>query len=183
MTPDKTFAPLTEEKWPDELGDMKDTFATKLNIYRTMAHHPNLLRAWANLRDHVVVNSALKQQQSEVVILRVGINLEADYEWKHHVSRARACGMSDLRISSIRYHIEEMTNEDAIFAKSVDELMDQKRMLPSTLESVIALVGKKGVLDIIATVGFYSTLGFMLNSFNTPLDDNIVAEMIDQPFN
>jgi hypothetical protein len=61
--------------------------------------------------------------------------------------------------------------------------MDQKKMLTRTLESVIALVGKKGVLDIIATVGFYSTLGFMLNSFDTPLDDNIAAEMTDQPFN
>tara|TARA_B110000459_G_C16473175_1_gene430722 strand:- start:695 stop:925 length:231 start_codon:yes stop_codon:yes gene_type:complete len=76
-----------------------------------------------------------------------------------------------------------MAKEDAIFAKSVDELMDQKKMLTHTLESVIALVGKKGVLDIIATVGFYSTLGFMLNSFDTPLDDNIAAEMTDQPFN
>jgi len=76
-----------------------------------------------------------------------------------------------------------MTKEDAIFAKSVDELMDQKKMLTHTLKSVIALVGKKGVLDIIATVGFYSTLGFMLNSFDTPLDDNIAAEMTDQPFN
>ncbi len=29
-----------------ELDDMKSTFADKLNIYRTMAHHPSLLRAW-----------------------------------------------------------------------------------------------------------------------------------------
>jgi len=43
------------------------------------------------------------------------------------------------------------------------------------------LVGKEGVLDTIATVGFYSTLGFILNSFNTPLDDNILNEMTNQP--
>jgi 4-carboxymuconolactone decarboxylase len=36
-------------------------------------------------------------------------------------------------------------------------------------------------LDVIATVGFYSTLGYILNSFETPLDDNIVREMADQP--
>ena len=53
MTTDKLFAPLMEDKWPGELDDMKSTFADKLNIYRTMAHHPSLLRAWANLREHI----------------------------------------------------------------------------------------------------------------------------------
>jgi hypothetical protein len=49
------------------------------------------------------------------------------------------------------------------------------------LKNLYSLVGKEGVLDTIATVGFYSTLGFMINSFNTPIDDDIMNEMINQP--
>ena len=48
---------------------------------------------------------------------------------------------------------------------------------------LLALVGKEGVLDTIATVGFYSTLGFILNTFNTPLDNDIFNEMTNQPLN
>ena len=104
-----------------------------------------------------------------------------DYEWYHHVSRARACGMSDDRINSIRLATKNMNIEDAVFANAVDEMMKQKKISIYTLDELLALVGKEGVLDTIATVGFYSTLGFILNSFNTPLDDNILNEMTNQP--
>ena len=71
--------------------------------------------------------------------------------------------------------------EDMTFAKAVDELFDQRKLTTDTIGIVMDLVGKEGVLDVIATVGFYSTLGYILNSFETPLDDNIAREMVDQP--
>jgi DNA-binding transcriptional regulator YhcF (GntR family) len=76
---------------------------------------------------------------------------------------------------------ENMNTEDAIFADAVDEIMEKKKISPNTLKNLYSLVGKEGVLDTIATVGFYSTLGFMINSFNTPIDDDIINEMIKQP--
>lgn len=160
---------------------MKGTFASKLNVYRTMAHHPQLLLAWADLRDHVVVATALEAQQSEVVILRTGVHLGSDYEWNHHVSRARASGMTDHRIASIRGDVQKMAPEDALFAKAVDELFRERKLTDETIGAVVSVVGKEGVLDVIATVGFYSTLGYMLNSFDTPLDDSIAREMVDHP--
>ena len=36
-----------------------------------------------------------------LVILRTGHHMKAPYEWAHHVSRGRACGMSDARIAAI----------------------------------------------------------------------------------
>jgi len=175
------FAPLGDSDWSDELRRMKGTFASKLNVYRTVAHHPRLLLAWADLRDHIVVNSALGPQHSEVVILRAGVHLGSHYEWCHHVSRARACGMGDQRIVSIKGDNQDMVAEDATLARAVDELFAQRKLSAETIDAVQDLVGKEGVLDVIATVGFYSTLGYILNSFETPLDDNIAREMADQP--
>jgi len=45
-----------------------------------------------------------------------------------------------------------------------------------------AEIGKEGIFDLIATVGFYSTLGFMLNSFPPPLDEGIARELRETPF-
>ena len=82
------YAPLSDTDWPPALADMAQGFAGRLNVYRTMAHHPALLRAWAPLRGHVVQTSTLGPQISEVVILRTGHRLGAAYEWAHHISRS-----------------------------------------------------------------------------------------------
>ncbi len=181
MTKAIDFSPINDQMWPKDLSDLAGGFATKLNVYRTMAHHPSLVMAWANLREHVVNQSVLGPEFSEVVILRTGVNLGSDYEWAHHVSRGRALGMSDARIHSLRGSADQMEANDAIFATAVDMLLADKKLASDAIPQLAALVGKKGVLDVIATVGFYSTLGYMLNSFNTPIDDQIAAELEAQP--
>lgn len=67
--------PIPDADWPEEIADLRDGFAGALNVYRTMAHHPDLLRAWAPLRQHIVRDTALGLERSEVVILRAACRL------------------------------------------------------------------------------------------------------------
>jgi alkylhydroperoxidase family enzyme len=60
---------------------MRTGFAGALNVYRTMAHHPELLQARAPLRQHVVKDSALGAERSELVILRAAHRTGSPYEW------------------------------------------------------------------------------------------------------
>ncbi|MHA6263848.1 carboxymuconolactone decarboxylase family protein [Arenibacterium sp. CAU 1754] len=174
--------PIQDEVWPDQISDMKSGFAGGLNVYRTMAHHPELLRAWAGLRDHIVNHTALGPERAEVVILRAGFRLGSSYEWSQHVIRARKCGLDDARIAALCGDAENVNPEDEVIVRAVDELILHARLGTSTRDELAALTGKAGVLDLMATVGFYSTLGFILNTFETPLDDDIVAQLIATPF-
>lgn len=173
--------PLSDAEWPSDLADMLPGFAGRLNVYRTMAHHPALLRAWANLRDHIVNQSELGLDYLEVVILRAGLHLKSDYEWSHHVDRARKQGFSDARIAAMRGPAEEMDDLDGLLCRAVDDLFDSARIAPDTLSTLIDRFGKPAVFDLMATVGFYSTLGFILNTFETPLDDDIRARLSENP--
>jgi alkylhydroperoxidase family enzyme len=181
MTQTLTLQPIPDETWPEEVADLRDGFAGGLNVYRTMAHHPALLRAWSGLREHVVNRSALGRAQLEVVILRTGHRLGSEYEWAQHVLRARKHGLSDERIRSLCGPLGGMADDDALLAAAVDELFEDRRLSPRTAGALARLVGKEGVLDLIATVGFYSTLGYLLNSFETPLDAGIAAELEADP--
>ncbi|MDD8021791.1 MAG: carboxymuconolactone decarboxylase family protein [Paracoccaceae bacterium] len=166
--------PLTDADWPAEIADLRGGFAGALNVYRVMAHHPALLRAWAPLRQHVVKETALGPARSEVVILRAAHRMGSAYEWAHHVSRARTLGFPDDRIAALRGTPE---GEDGLIARAVDALFDLKR-LPAPLEAELAAaIGRAGVIDLIATVGFYSVLGYLLMTYETPIDANIAAEM------
>lgn len=181
MSDELRLNPLADAEWPEEIADMQAGFAGGLNVYRTMAHNPALLRAWADLREHVVNRSLLGSQRTEVVILRTGVNLGSSYEWQQHIVRARKTGVNDKRILSLRGPVERMEADDAVLAQAVDELFKDKRLLPNTVAALAALVGKEGVIDLMATVGFYSTLGFLLNTFEITLDDDIAAELTTAP--
>lgn len=176
-----TLSPLPQDAWPEVLSDLEDVFAGRLNVYRTMAHHPELLRAWTDLRQHVVLDTSLGRARSEVVILRAATHLKSAYEWTHHVSRARKIGLSDARIASLRLSPQQMQPDDAIIAQAVDDLIAQARLTPATHAALHGLVGHQGTLDLFATVGFYSTLAFIVNTFETPLDDAVAAELSDDP--
>jgi len=173
--------PLSGADWPHDIDDMKDGFAGRLNVYRVMAHHPALVRAWAPLREHVVRRNSLGAQRSEVVILRTGHRMGAAYEWAHHISRGRACGMTDARIASIAGPLTAMSPEDAVIAGAVDALVDDHHLPDPQRMALEGLVGKEGVFDVMATVGFYSTLAFIVRTFETPLDDDVAAELADRP--
>ncbi|MBA4489171.1 carboxymuconolactone decarboxylase family protein [Paracoccus sp. S1E-3] len=175
------FKPIADSDWPESLAALKGGFATGLNVYRTMAHHPALLAAWAPLRSHVVSNPSLSPDQSEVVILRTGHRLGAAYEWAHHVHRGRRIGMSDARIATIAGPLDAMADADATLAQAVDELFDNRRLSPATQQALLDLVGAQGMFDLIATVGFYSVLGFIVESFDTPIDTAIAAELQERP--
>lgn len=170
--------PLTDAEWPPEIDDLRDGFAGKLNVYRVMAHHPALVRAWAPLRQHVVRDSALGPERSEVVILRCAARMGSAYEWAHHVSRARVLGFSDDRIAALKGAPE---GEDGLIARAVDALFDMRRLPPGLEADLSATLGTKAAIDLIATVGFYSVLGYLLMTYDTPIDADVVAEMVRAP--
>ncbi|MCS0462791.1 MULTISPECIES: carboxymuconolactone decarboxylase family protein [Rhizobium] len=157
---------------------MKAGFAGTLNVYRTMAHHPALLKAWAPLRQHIVKDSALGAIRSELVILRTAHRMGSDYEWAHHFSRARSLGISDARIQAMRGSPD---GEDGLIARAVDALFDGFR-LPASLERALsAAIGTQAVIDLMATVGFYSILGYILLTYKTPIDEAVAAVMTERP--
>lgn len=166
--------PLADEQWPDDIADLRAGFAGALNVYRVMAHHPALLRAWAPLRQHVVKETTLGPERSEVVILRTAHRFGSAYEWAHHVSRARKLGFSDERILALRGLPE---GEDGLIVRAVDALLDDRKLAPKLEDDLASAIGREGVLDLIATVGFYSVLGYILMTYDTPLDADIAAEL------
>ncbi|WP_225027449.1 carboxymuconolactone decarboxylase family protein [Xinfangfangia pollutisoli] len=170
--------PLTDADWPAEIADLQSGFAGALNVYRTMAHHPALLRAWAPLRQHLVRENALGPERSEVVILRAAHRMGSAYEWAHHVSRARALGFSDARIAALR---DRPQGEDALIAHAVDALFDQRRLPPDLEAELAGAIGRKAVIDLLALVGFYSVLGYLLMTYGTPIDDAVAAELAAAP--
>lgn len=173
--------PLENENWPSDVSDLRLGFAGRLNIYRVMAHHPELLRAWAAHRDHLVLANALGPRLTETIVLRIAARLGSDYEWAHHTVRGRQSGLPDELISAISRTPDELTGQEALIVGAVDQLIGQYRLDEDTKRELWRLIGPKGILDLMALVGMYSTLAFIGSSFSVEIDKDIAAELESNP--
>ncbi len=173
------FTPISDADWPKEILEMRGGFAGQLNVYRLMAHHPALLRAWSELREHIVKDTALGKVRAEIVILRLAHRLGCAYEWDQHVLRGLKVGLSKKQISSMRGPRAGMDEEAALLAAGVDALVDETQLSAPLMAKLEALVGRHGVLDLMATTGMYLTLGFILKSAPPPLEDGVAAELAE----
>lgn len=172
--------PISDADWPEAIADMREGFAGKLNVYRVMAHNPALLKAWATLRQHVVLDSALTEQQKEIVILRTGHRWGSEYEWAHHVYRGRKVGLSEERIARAALPFEispTADDEDSALIEATDALLIKGRLDAATRDRLSKFLSNEAIIDIMATVGMYTTLAFLVNSFATPVDEDVQAAL------
>ena len=163
--------PISNADWPAEIAPMRDGFAGRLNVYRVMAHHPALLQAWENFRNHIVCQSQLTPQQSEIIILRTGHRHRSRYEWAHHVSRGLAVGLTRERIDAVR--AIPNAPEDRLLVAAVDALIDNGKLAEPLATALRDALGVPAMLDLMATVGMYTTLAFLIESFDIPLEPEI----------
>lgn len=63
--------------------------------------------------------------------------------------------------------------EDGLLVRAVDMLIDKRRLSPETEAALAEALGRPAVFDLIATVGFYAVLGYILMTYGTPLDAGI----------
>ena len=79
--------PLDPDTWDPSLRDVRRRIGSPLNIHGVIANHPELMAAYAPLREHVVRTSSLHAEHRELLVLRVAHLTRCDYEWRQHVMR------------------------------------------------------------------------------------------------
>lgn len=59
----------------------------------------------------------------------------------------------------------------------MDTLFDDRHLPPALEAQLATAIGRAAVIDLIATVGFYAVLGWLVETYDTPLDADIAAAM------
>ncbi|MCS5637821.1 MAG: carboxymuconolactone decarboxylase family protein [Myxococcota bacterium] len=167
-------APLAPEEMDDEtrarFGD-----GPILAIFRTLAHHPALMKRWLVFGNHVLAKSSLPARQRELVILRVGWLCQAGYEWGQHVLIGRAAGLSDAEIARIAKGPEAdgWTPEEQWLLRAADELHADAFITDATWEALAGIFEVEQLIDLIFTVGQYNLVSMALNSLGVQPEEGL----------
>ena len=169
---------LEESEWNESARELMKPFVGRgsvLNIFRTLANHPDLARRWMVFANHILGKSTLEIRERELVILRIGFLCQSGYEWGQHVLIARQAGMSDQEIQSAKSGPETpgISELDRLLLKATDELHDDAHVSDSTWEGLSAHLSRQQLMDVVFTVGQYNLVSMALNSFGVQADEGL----------
>lgn len=199
--------PMPEADWSPEVREMlrgtQDRVAALegsgrrepgqvLNILRTLAYHPRLMKPFLGFATAIAQQGVLSRRESELLALRASWNCRSDFEWGHHVEYARVAGLSDAEIARIaegpeapgwseadrdlllaadQLHVAQQI-EDAVWARLA------RRYEPAQLVELPFVVGQYTMLSMVA-----NSTGVVLEAGHSPLPEKgrIAAPRRDAP--
>jgi alkylhydroperoxidase family enzyme len=170
--------PLESDQWSDEAASVMAPIAEAgppLNIFKTLAHHPGLMRRWMVFANHVLAKSTLPARERELVILRIGYLCQAGYEWGQHVEIGRVAGLTDDEIRRIQAGPADpaWSDLDRALLAATDELHADSFVTDTTWEALAARLTTEQMMDVVFAVGQYSLVSMALNSFGVQPEDGL----------
>jgi alkylhydroperoxidase family enzyme len=146
-----------------------------LNIFRTLAHHPDLLRRWTVFAGHVLRKSTLPPRERELVVLRTGWRCSSEYEWGQHVLIGKRDGLDDedLRRIAEGPGSAGISERDALLLRATDELVDDARISDPTWAALADTYDTQQLIDLVFAVGQYTLVSMALNTFEVERDPGV----------
>jgi 4-carboxymuconolactone decarboxylase len=147
------------------------------NLYGTMANHPKLYTPRVRFGSYLQRDSLLDPQTRELAIMRTAWNINAPYEWGHHVEAAKAAGLTDAEIARIARgpDADGWTERQRAVLKAADELRREAFISDATWNTLARHYDMKERIEIIYTIGGYTMTGLAINSFGIQLEPGYPA--------
>lgn len=144
-----------------------------LNIFRTLAHAPKALTAFLGWGSYILSRrNALSERDRELVVLRTGYNCRSGYEWTQHKRIGLDIGLTEDEIERIKAGPDAAgwSDIDRAMLRATDDLTSN-HFVSDASWAALAPLGDKGRMDLVMTVGQYTQVSMMLNSFGIQVED------------
>jgi 4-carboxymuconolactone decarboxylase len=149
--------------------------ADTLNIFRTLAHQPTLLKRFNALGGAFLVHGLLPAREREIVILRVGWNCRSVYEFGQHTLMGGDAGLTDEEIAALattRAGGPWSADDEALIALA-DELCADDCASDATFTALHRRWNDAELVELVALAGFYRMVSGFLNTLGVAPEDGL----------
>lgn len=127
--------------------------------------------------------TSLPPRLSELAILVMGAHWQAGFEWAVHAPIAIKAGVEARAAEAIRKG-EAPAFADAE-ARSVhafaSELVVKRRISDATYAQAVAVLGEKGVVELVGILGYYTLISMTIVAFDVPPPEGMADPFADRP--
>jgi uncharacterized peroxidase-related enzyme len=162
---------LVEPANNDKLAELEKKSGGPSNFFRTMAHRPEAMEAFARVYGLIMGPGALDRRVKEMVYLAVSNVNECSYCASHHLTGARKAGLTDHEIHEIE------TEQNQHFTPAEQAALHYARELTRTCavdESIRyrtqELLSVDQFVELTMVVGLANFTNRFNNGLNVPLE-------------
>ena len=141
-------------------------------VTRTFARHPALAQVRSGRARYINRISPLTPHDRETLILRIGWNCHAVYEWAKHVGtvgRARDHGVDPVTVAAGPTSVDA-TAADVTLLRMVDELYQHAMVSKETWDTLLARYDLVETMSAVYTPRSYRATSMSLNTYGVQLE-------------
>jgi len=153
------------------------------NLFLMLMRNNRLFRSWLGFASKMMPYGKIDRRDTELVILRVGWNCRARYEWGQHVDIGMRAGVSAEDIARIPEGANAFDREPRIAAllRACDEFHSDRMISEPTWNDLTQHFNASRLIEVVMLIGHYEMLAGVLNSTGLPLDTRLEAVLAKAP--
>jgi 4-carboxymuconolactone decarboxylase len=131
---------------------------------------PQLMARLQKVGEYLRFESALSRRVNELVTLVVSRAWTQHFEWCTHVPLSLGAGTAAETIEALRDGRRPvgMSPEEELAYDFTTELQLNRGVSDATYRACVEAFGERGVIDLVALVGYFTTISMVLNVAHTP---------------
>lgn len=167
---DRTVLPLLPLE--GELGErVAGLGARQVNLYRSLAHTPDLLDAWIDWAWALCAKCTTSRALRELMILRTAVVMRSEYEWHQHVTMATDAGVPAEKIAAIAaWQSAELYDAEERAALMLTDAMLTGNVPDAVHDEVARHFTAQEKVELVLTAGFYAMVPRVLDACRVPLE-------------
>jgi alkylhydroperoxidase family enzyme len=149
--------------------------ANAVNVVATLATNRLVSKGVGSLSGALLFDGSRPPRLRELVILRMGWNCQAVYEFGQHTLFGRAAGVSAEEISFVTRPLSQhaWSDAEAVALQIADDLYTDDCVSDATWAEAERHFDHSGIIEIMASALCYRMVSGLLNSCGVQLDDGV----------
>ena len=141
--------------------------------FAVMLHAPDICEKVSDFVDHFMAETRISNVLTELAIIAVARQYNAQYEWFIHARRALEHGLDAGVVEAIRANRrpEFSDPEQELIYDMVNEIAEARALSDDHYARAVAAFGEAAVVELITLIGFYHAVSVLLISYQVEIPD------------
>jgi len=140
-------------------------------LYRTLAHAPRMLEAWANLAWPLRSQASVGRDLRELMIMRLAQINQAAYQWAYHWQPAVASGLTEDKFRALSdWRNESVFDERERAVLTYAEQISEQAVGDESFVAMSRLFSAPELIELTLTASFYCCVGRVLQALQVDVD-------------